>query len=161
MPDTSSITIQQAFQTPFVKGVISQFPTPDFALQRAYGAMENRTFTPVRTFAWDQFNKTRTLATIKAPMTDATPIRKQKVGTAYGTLLRMAEKLQIYDEEIANLRPPGQPIGTLDQRGEQWAVRQINFMTQRHSNLMEYLLSKTLQGGFGLAGAAEQLYVTD
>lgn len=161
MADTSAITIQQAFQTPFVKGVISQFPTPDFALQRAYGAMENRTFTPVRTFAWDQFNKTRTLATIKAPMTDASPIRKQKVGTAYGTLLRMAEKLQIYDEEIANLRPPGQPIGTLDQRGEQWAVRQINFMTQRHSNLMEYLLSKTLQGGFGLAGSSEQLYVTD
>ncbi len=161
MADTSSITIQQAFQTPFVKGVISQFPTPDYALQRAYGAMTNRTFTPVRTFAWDQFNKTRTLATLKAPMTDAATIRKQKIGTAWGSLVRVAEKLQIFDEEIANLRPPGAPIGTLDQRGEQWAVRQINFMSQRHSNLMEYLLSKTLQGGFGLAGSAEQLYVTD
>ena len=160
MADTSSITIHQAFQTPFVQGVISQFPTPDYALQRSYGAMTNRTFTPTRQFGWDQFNKTRTVATIKAPMTDASVIHRQKIGTAYGALLRVAEKLHIYDEEIMNLRPPGAPIGTLDSRGEQWVVRQVDFMTRRHSNLMEYLLAKTLQGGFGLARSGEMYYVT-
>lgn len=161
MADTSSITIQQAFQTPFIKGVVSQFPTPDNAFQRFYGAMTNRTLTPVRVFGWDQFNKTRTVATMTAPMTDANVIRRQKIGTKTGALLRMAEKLQIFDEEIANLRPPGAPIGTLDARGEQWAVRQIDFMTQRHRNLMEYALVKTFLGGFGLAQTGQQYRITE
>lgn len=161
MADTSAITIQQAFQTPFVKGVVSQFPTPDNAFQRFYGSMTNRTFTPVRVFGWDQFNKTRTVATMTAPMTDANVIRRQKIGTKTGALLRMAEKLQIFDEEIANLRPPGAPIGTLDARGEQWALRQIDFMTQRHRNLMELALVKAFLGGFGLAQTGQVQRITE
>ena len=160
MADTSSITVQQAFQTPFIKGVVTQFPTPDAALQRFYGAMTNRTYTPVRTFGWDQFNKTRTLGTMSAPMTDANVIRRQKIGTKIGAVLRYSEKLQIFDEEVANLRPPGAPIGTLDARGEQWVVRQIDFMTQRHRNLMEFALSRTLLGGFGLGQLGQQYFIT-
>ena len=66
MADTGYMTIQQAFQTPFVVDVISQLPTPDYALQRFYRSMRDRTFTAVRQFVWDQFNKTRTVATITA-----------------------------------------------------------------------------------------------
>lgn len=161
MADTSTITIQQAFQTPFIKGVVTQFPTPDNAFQRFYGAMTNRTFTPVRVFGWDQFNKTRTVATMRAPMTDANVIRRQKIGTKVGALLSMGEKLQVFDEEIMNLRPPGAPIGTLDARGEQWVVRQIDFMTQRHRNLMEYAMVKTFLGGFGLAQTGQQYRITE
>ena len=44
MADTGYMTIQQAFQTPFVVDVISQLPTPDYALQRFYRSMRDRTF---------------------------------------------------------------------------------------------------------------------
>ena len=161
MADTSTITIQQAFQTPYVQGVISRISTPDTAFQRFYGAMENRTFTPSRVFGWDIFDMTRTIATAKAPMTEATVIRKKQIGTQYGALLRIHEKKMIFDEEIANLRPPGSPIGTLDQRGEQWAVRQIKDMSLRHRNMLEWAMSKTLQGGFGLKVAGEFMYFTE
>ncbi len=161
MADTGYMTIQPAFQTPFVVDVISQLPTPDYALQRFYRSMRDRTFTAVRQFVWDQFNKTRTVATITAPMTDANVIRRQKIGTATGALLRVAEKMQFYDEEFMNLRAPGGAIGTLDSRGEQWVVRQIDFMTRRHQNLMEYTLAKTLQGGFGIARSQNTYRVTE
>jgi len=161
MADTSSVTIQQLWQTPYVKGVYSELPTPDMAMSRYYGVMENREFTPTRVFGWDQFNMTRTVATMKAPMTGPSTIRRQKVATKTGALLRVAEKLYIGDEEIAHLRPLGAPIGTLDTRGEAWFTRQVQFMTQRHRNLMEIIVSLAIQGGFGLARSGEMYYLTE
>ena len=160
MPDTSNATLQQLWQTPFVKGVYSELPTPDMAMSSYYRMMDNRIFTASRVFGWDQFNLTRTVATMKAPMTAPSTITRQKVATKTGALLRVAEKLYIGDEEIAHLRPLGQPIGTLDARGEQWFTRQVEFMTQRHRNLMEIATSYAIQGGFGIAQSGEMYYLT-
>lgn len=161
MADTSYFTLPQLFQVPYVTDVISQYPTPDTAFQRFYRSMTNRTFTPVRTFVWDQFNKTRTIATLTAPMTDANVIHRQKIGHCTGALLRMAEKMRFLDEEFKNFRPLGGQIGQLNADGAEWATRQIKFMHQRHSNLMEYALAKTLTGGFGLARSQTAYRVTE
>lgn len=161
MSDIAAATIQQMFQTPFIKGLISQLTTPDMAFQRFYRVMENRQYTPVRNFGWDQFDKTRTIMSLSTPMTDAAVVRRQKIGTVNGTLARLAEKFMVYDEEIKHLRPPGAPIGTLNASGEEWVARQIKHHTQRHRNLMELLTVKTLKGGFGMKRVADRYIITD
>lgn len=161
MADTSNLTIHQAWQTPFIKGVYSELATPDMAMSSFYRMMDNRVLAPARIFGWDQFNMTRTVATMSAPMTAPSTITRQKIATKTGALLRIAEKLFIGDEEIMNLRPPGAPIGTLDTKGERWFTQQVEFMTQRHRNLLEILTSLAIQGGFGLAKSGEMYYLTD
>lgn len=155
------VTVQQLWQTPYIRGVYSEIATPDLSLTKMYGIMSNREFTPSRVFGFDQFNKTRTVATMKEPMTAPSVIRRQRIASKTGALLRVAEKLHIYDEEIAHLRPPGTPIGTLDQRGEAWFTQQVEFMTQRHRNLIELAVSKAIQGGFGMAKSGEMYYLTE
>lgn len=157
------ITIHQLWQTPFIRNLYSLLPTPDMVMQRYYGAIDsgNREFTPVRNFGWDIFNVTRTVATMKTPMTAPSTIRRTPIGTRSGVLLRVAEKQYFYDEEFMHLRPPGSPIGTLDQKGQRWVTQQIKNMTQRHRNLMEISFSRMLQGGFGIKVAGEMYYLTE
>lgn len=164
MADIQQMTIHQMWQTPYVKGLYNLLSTPDMVMQKFYGTMldQNREFTPTRTFGWDLFNPTRTLATVKQPMTAPTVIKRLPVGHRNGRILRVAEKQSFYYEEFMNLRPMGTPWQTpLDQRGEAWVARQIKEMTRRHRNLMEYTFSKMLQGGFGIKESGEFMYITD
>lgn len=161
MADTSSVSIQQLWQTPYIKGVYSELATPDMSLSKYYRVMDNRELAPARVFGWDQFNLTRTVSQMKVPQTAPTTIHRQKIASKTGALLRVAEKLHIYDEEIMNLRPPGAPIGTLNQRGEEWFTRQVDYLTQRHRNLMEIVVSKAIQGGFGMAKVGDAYILTE
>lgn len=163
MADTTSMTIHQMWQTPFVRGVYSLLPTTSFVMQRYYGVLnqQNREFTPSRTFGWDIFNRTRTVGTAKSPMSPPTVIKRQKIGHQTGALLRVAEKMHFYEQEYMHLRPQGAPIGTLDQKGMKWMTQQIDFMTQRHRNLMELSFARMLTGGFGLRSAGEFMFITE
>lgn len=161
MTNLSTISVDQLWRTPYVKGVYSELATPDMQMSSFYRMMENRTYTPQRTFGWDLFNLTRTVATMKAPGSAPSTIQRQKIGNKTGALLRVAEKFAILDEEIAKLRPPGAPIGTMDARGEAWFTRQVKNMTQRHKNLLEIMTSRAIQGGFGLARSGEMYYLTE
>lgn len=147
------ITLHQMFQTETITGIVSRFKTPLSLMQSTYGVgiggpyAENH---PGRYVGWDIFDKTRTLARGRAPMTGPATVTQKPVGHVSAQVFRMHEKVSINYEYIARTRPPGSQIGTVDGSGQQYIRRQLETETQRFRNAREFMVSRMFRGQFGI-----------
>lgn len=153
---TGSITIQQLFRHPAVLKVVSRVKAAGNPLASFYGLgvgdmPTERAPAGIRTFAYDIYNNTRRLGTVRSPKVGPHRVRAQKVGTGTGTVMRMYESLPVYLEDICNMRPVGSKIGTLDKTGQGWVARQIKTKTQTFMNTREWCISRVFRGGYGLS----------
>lgn len=161
-----SVSVQQILRHPYVLKVISRMKAPGTPFQSFYGVGLNAPASMVipagmRAFTFDIFDHTRTLASIRAPEAGPKRVRRQRVGVGSGYLLRTYEAISVTYEQIANLRPLGSPIGTLDKNGQSYVTRQIAYGTERFRNLREWALTRMFRGSFTVTLTGDDHYVSD
>jgi len=161
-----SLTLHQLLRHPFVLKVISRITSTTNPLQSHYKLGMDAPADPVvpagiRAFTYDIFDHTRQLASVRAPEAGPKRARRQRVGVGSGYLLRAYEALQVTYEQIANLRPLGSPIGTLDRNGQSYVARQIAYQTERFRNLREWVVSRMFRGKFYVHASGDDHYVSD
>ena len=153
------VTLGELLRDRAITGVISRIATPLSLFQTYFGM--GLTDAPTiqslnRTVSWDIFDATRSVAGGSAPGTGPTRVTRQKIGQQHAACMRMHESVMLLDEEIFRTRPLGRPVGTIDQNGANYVMRQIRFMTERYRNLREFMVSRLFYGGFGLSISGQQ-----
>lgn len=161
-----SVSVQQLMKHPYVLKVVSRVAAAGTPFQQFYGvgmsAPADRVLPAgVRGFFYDIFDHTRQLAGIRAPEAGPKRIRRQRVGQGSGHILRSYEAMNLSYEQIANLRPLGSPVGTLDRNGQAYVTRQIAYATERFRNLREWTLSRMFRGSFTITMNGDDQYVSD
>lgn len=161
-----SVSLQQLLRHPYVLKVISRIKAPGTPLQAFYGVgMGSAASTVVpagmRAFTYDIFDHTRQIASVRAPEAGPKRIRRQRVGVGSGYLLRSYEAMSVTYEQIANLRPIGSPIGSLDRNGQSYVTRQIAYQTERMRNLREWSLARMFRGSFQISMSGDDHTVVD
>jgi hypothetical protein len=161
-----SVTIQNLLKHPYVVKVISRQAAPGNPLQSFYGmgmgANASMTLPAgMRAFTYDIFDSTRQIGSIRAPEAGPKRIRRQRVGVGGGHLLRSYEAMNFSYEQIANMRPLGSSIGTLDRTGQAYVTRQIAYASERMKNLREWVLTRMFRGSFTITLSGDDQYVSD
>lgn len=161
-----SISIHQMLRHPYVLKVISRITATGNPLQSFYNVGISNTSGHVIPagqggFTWDIFDHTRQIAGVRASEAGPRRIRRQRVGTASGHLMRSYEGMVVTYGQIANMRPLGSPIGTLDKNGQSYVTKQIAYMTERNRNLREWCLSRMFRGGFYISISGDDIILSD
>lgn len=163
---TGSITVQQLFRHPYVLKVISRIKANSCPFQNFYRMGLDNSATEsipagVRTFAYDFFDHTRQIASVRPPKVGPNRGRAQKTGTKTGHIIRSHDSLPIYWEDIVNTRPHGARIGTLDRTGQNKVTMQIKHYTEKYRNLREWMVSRMFRGGFAIKYQGDKHYLVD
>lgn len=161
-----SVSLQQLLRHPHVIKVLSRIKAPGTPFQSFYNVGMGGPSGMVipagqRSFAYDIFDSTRQISGVRAP--EATPkrIRRQRVGVGSGFILRSYEAMGVTFEQIANLRPLGSPIGTLDSNGQSYVTKQIAYATERMRNLREWTLTRMFRGSFYISISGDDHILSD
>lgn len=147
------ITLQQLFQTPVIRRVISRIRSPISLFQQFYGMSPGAqavTSISGRYLGWDIYDFTRSIAKGRAPGSGPATVSPKPVGHVSAMAYRMHEKVVLEQEKIFRARPLGTDIGTVDLRGQSYIQRQLSFLTQRFRNAREFMISRMFRGGFGI-----------
>jgi hypothetical protein len=153
-------SIQQVLAPKTVLRAISQIELPGTSLSRLFGWTyrgRNRTQLSGRSFSWDIFNHSRSLATGRVPGQAASRQAPQKVGSVGGTFPRAAETISLLDEDLLNRRVIGGPTTQLDSRGENFITRQEVYLAQRFANLIEFQTAAMIRGTYSYDDQGDEL----
>jgi len=148
-----AVTLGDLLRDKSIMGVVNRIATPLSLFQNYLGmgvGSSPMIQAQSRQIVWDIFDSTRTVASGSAPGTGPTRVTRKSIGQGYAACMRMHESLLMLDEEIFRTRPVGAPVGTVDQNGQAYIARQINYMTQRVKNIREFMVSRMFYGGFDL-----------
>ncbi len=107
----------------------------------------------MRTFGYDTYASTRTVAPITAPMAPAPRLGLKPSGTATVTMMRTHGSITIYDEKVFQSRPIGGNLGEVDAQGQKYIAIQLKHLTDMFRNAREFAVSRMLLGGFALKPA--------
>lgn len=146
-------TLQEILSPSVVNRVISRIKTPQSRLQNFFGMqLGGPNSNPIgrRYFSWDIFDKTRTMAKMRAPGTGPATGAAQTVGRVTGVFPRVHEEIRLDYERLHNLRALGRPAGEIDQMGLNYITRQEEFLAQRFANFREFMVSRMLKGSFDI-----------
>ena len=135
-----------------VRGIISRIKTPGSVMARHFGFdIDGKNTTPsppgARTYTYDIFDNTRSVARGRLPGAPANAIAKNPVGNNTVTLARNAEKVEMDYETLNNIREIGKNAGVLDQRGQKYVDAQGKFLRQRMDNWREFVTGALFRGG--------------
>jgi hypothetical protein len=157
----ANLTVEQIFRHPNIIDSYSMLKSPGRAFIDFYnmGPGNITARSPVPYFSVDIYNATRRLSGFRAPGAGPSTVQPQKSGTFSGHIARMHEKLPILDNDIAQFRPRGSSVGTLDTMGQKHIADQTRTILQRFGNTREVCLASTFKGGFGLLTDGESMQV--
>jgi len=135
-----------------VRGIISRIKTPGSVMARHFGFDidgKNTTDAPpgARTYTYDIFDNTRTVARGRLPGAAANAIAKNPVSNNTVTLARNAEKVIMDYNILDSIRALGENAGQLDKRGAKYVEAQAKFMRQRMDNWREFVTGSLFRGG--------------
>lgn len=157
----ANLTVEQLYRHPNIIGSYSQLKAPGTAFEDFYGlgpgGITKR--SPVPYFSVDIFNHTRRLSGFRAPKAGPATVEPKPAGQFSGHIARMHEKLRLLDNDIAQYRPRGATVGTLDVMGQREVADQTRIILQRFRNTREVCLASTLKGGYGVITDGESLQV--
>lgn len=149
------MSFDQLMRIPQIVAVYEQLHTPASFFQRQFNL--SPTGSPLvvsnnRTFGYDLYAATRTIAPISAPMAPPQGIGLKPMGTAMATTFRIHPKITIYYEKVFQTRQLGSfGLNTkVDMSGEKYIAMQIKHMKTQVSNAVEWMVAKMFQGGFGI-----------
>lgn len=148
------VTLPQVLQPSVVNGVVSELKLHNTRLQEFFGAA-GATQMSGRYFAWDIFNASREVAGGRSPGTAPSRIARQKVGTVQGQFPRVHESLPLLYEQIHNQRALGGL--SVDRGGEQYILKQEQYLAQRLANHLEYQFAGMIRGHFYFTQVGDDL----
>jgi hypothetical protein len=134
-----------------IRKAISQLELPGTSLQNLFGwglGGTNVIRQSGRSFAYDIFNTTRTVATGRVPADPSHRTKPQAPESVSATFPRAAETIVLLDEHLLNRRRIGGPAGFLDRGGEVFLTRQEAHLAQRFANLIEFQTAAMLRGSY-------------
>ena len=149
----ANVALSQILNAPVITRVISRLKTPMSKFQdfMGMGPGGSATSSPGGHFTgYDIFDKTRKIATGRAPGTGPATIAAQPIGHVSVKIYRSHEKLPILEERVFRTRPLGKGWGNVDARGQGYITKQEQFMAQRFKNSREFMVSRMFRGGFDL-----------
>lgn len=151
------LTYQQLLLQPVVTRVMSAIKTPMTHLQDFFGAGPggpNVNQVGGHYFGWDQFDRTRKIATGRAPGAGPATATPQVLGHVNAQIYRSHEKIVLLDERVFRTRPLGQ-YGNVDVTGNSYIQSQLRHQIQKFRNNREFMLAMMLRGGFDLLISGE------
>lgn len=157
-------TLQEVLSPSVVNRVISRIKVPQSRLQNFFGMQlggPNNNPIGRRQFSWDIFDKTRTIARLRAPGTGPATATQQSVGRVTGIFPRVHEEIRLDYERLHNLRALGRPAGEVDQMGLNYITRQEEYLAQRFANFREFMVSRMLKGSFNVVQDGDNWFPTD
>lgn len=102
----------------------------------------------LREGSYDVFNRSKELAHGSVPGSPNTMIKPQKVGRVRFTIPRSAESLPMTDEDLVNRRQVGQAVTSVDSMGENYIMRQKQYMASRVGNMIEFQTAALMRGSY-------------
>lgn len=160
----ASVSLQNLLGTATVTRAISRIKTPMSRLQRFFGMqIGGPAVNPVggQSATWDIFDRTRQIATGRAPAAGPANIAPQKVGQGATIFPRFHEKMTLQEAKIFRTRPIGGQFGEVDDRGQRYVLRQQEHLAQRFANAREFMVSRMLRGGWYLKPSGNDWIPTD
>ncbi len=103
-----------------------------------------------RTFGYDIYASTRTMAPVTAPQSPPAYMGLKPVGQNTATLVRTHGAIRIFDEKVFMSRPVGGRLSEVDAAGRKYVALQLEHLIQTFRNNREFMISRMLRGGFGL-----------
>lgn len=143
-----------------ILGVISQFRLINTTLQDFWGLRSGaagREVSPLRNASVDVFNATREVGEGRLPETPAAVVKRQKIGTFNVTVPRKAEKILLSAEWLDHLRRLGGPTSANDKLGQDYVLRQLQFMAQKVANFREFQCAAMMRGKYYLSQSGDSL----
>lgn len=101
---------------------------------------------PVRHGTYRIFDRTRTVASARAPGVGPATWQPQPVGEVNYTLARFHEKIVLEAEELMNLSPILGPQSAIDSDGQDYARRQLKYLVTRVNNGVELMAAGMIRG---------------
>ena len=149
MPQT--FTLKEFLSPVSIRRVISNIATPMSRFQDFYGlgiGGPNNQDIGGRNFAWDIFDKTRTISNGRAPGTGPSTVSPQKIGQTQATAFRSHETIRLLEENIFRIRGLGEnmDMANIDVRGQKYIRKQLEHLAQRFKNLREFMVCRMLRG---------------
>lgn len=145
-------TIENLFKHVNIDRVISTVLENDYRMAKYYGFLPGQANTdqfPGRTFGWDRFDVTRKVAQGRTPGSAAAQVDLNKVGSVVATADRSAEETHVDAERIFRNRGVGQPMGSVDARGERYVTLQMAHKVRRTNHRREFMVNRMfVEGGF-------------
>jgi hypothetical protein len=102
----------------------------------------------LREGSYDVFNRSKEIATGSVPGTSNTLVKPQKVGRVRFTIPRTAESIPLTDEDLVNRRATGQPVTNVDSMGENYIMRQKQYLASKVGNMIEFQTAALLRGSY-------------
>jgi hypothetical protein len=157
----ATLTVEQLYRNQNIIGVYSQLKAPGTAFEDFYGLGPGgaKKQSPLPYFSADIFNHTRRLAGLRAPKAGPETVAPKAAGQFTGNIARMHLKLPLYDADIAQYRPRGATVGTLDANGQREVADQTRIILQRMRNTREVCLASTFKGGYGVVTSGESMNI--
>ncbi len=115
------------------------------------GSMDPET----RTISYRIMDSTRTVAMARAPGTGPATHTPQAIGDASITVARFHEKIRLDAELLSNMSKVVGPNTALDPDGQDYAVRQQQYMAARFNNAIELMAAGLIRGKFYLKNSGE------
>jgi hypothetical protein len=144
-------TTEEILAPKTIMKAVSQLELPGTALQRLFGwgfAGRNRIQQSGRSFSYDIFDVTRTVASARAPGQSSQRQNPQGIAHVTGVFPRSAESISLLDEDLLNRRGIGSNGTNLDAAGESYITRQEIYLAQRFANLVEFQTAAMLRGKY-------------
>ncbi len=157
----ANLPVDQLFRNQYITGSYSQIAAPAAPFEDVYklGPSGPAERTPTGYFSTDIFNNTRLMAKLRAPKAGPATENVRPYGQFTGTLMRSHSKVPLLDNDIAQYRPRGGQVGTLDASGQKYVADQVRSHLQKMRNLRHWTLRSTLTGGFGVKTDGEDMIV--
>jgi len=160
----ATVSFDQILSAPVVTRVISQIKTPQTRFMDFYGLRPGgpNTDSPGGHHAgWDIFDRTRTIATGRAPGVGPATTIPKAVGHVSAAIYRAHEKMPLLDEKLFRTRPLGGQWGQIDDRGQQYVRNQERYLSQRLMNNREFMVSRMFRGSFQLLNSGDDWIPVD
>lgn len=157
----ANLTVEQLYRHANIIDSYSQLKAPGTAFEDFYamGPGANVRRSPVDYFQTDIFNHSRTTIGFRARGAGPETLQPQKAGTFSGAIARMHAKLKLLDNDIAQYRPRGASVGTLDPTGQKEVADQTRIILQRMRNTRENALCSLFKGGYGVISDGESMQI--
>jgi len=156
----AGVSYEQLTRISRLIALVQDFRPSGSELQRFYGT--GLTSTPVariqgRQGFYDIFNPTRSLPTMRAPMSGPTRISRKPAGQRAVSVCRSYEAMAIEHELVYGTRGLGNPMTMIDEKGQSYFARQTREFLRRYINLHEFMTASVFLGGWKLIPDGEDL----
>lgn len=102
----------------------------------------------LRKGSYDIFNQSKKVVAASVPGSAASEMAPNPVGSVDFTIPRAATQMSLTDESLVNQRQIGQAVTIVDSMGQNYILRQKQYMASQYANMIEFQTAAMLRGSY-------------